>query len=147
MNKKTFISIIVGLVILIASAGVGGFFYGKSYEKNQANTASSNFPPAGGMANAGQTAPPGMNGTVAAGQVKSIDGTTIVLTSGVTDTVVTLSDTAEILKNTTSTSADLGVGQQVMVTGERDADGNIANATQVTILDANAGQAPAGNTP
>jgi hypothetical protein len=146
MNKKIFIPILVGLIILVAGSAVGGFYFGKSYESNQANIARSDFFQQRGIQDTGQSAPPGLGGTVA-GEVKSFDGTTLTLTSGDTETAITLSDTVEILKNTTSTSAELGVGQQVMVSGERDADGNIATATQVTILDANAAQPPVGTAP
>jgi hypothetical protein len=48
-------------------------------------------------------------------------------------TTVNLSETTQIQKSETAAVADLQPGVQVMVTGQRDADGNIT-ASQVLIL-------------
>jgi hypothetical protein len=157
MNKKILIPILIaGVVILVAGAAAGGFFYGKSYESNRASTIRNDFMRERGIEgfdpNASQN--PGQGGANfpaggmgmgrgATGEVKSIDGNTLTLTSGDTETVITLSDTTQIVKTTSGTTADLTAGQQVMVTGERDANGNITTATQVTILNTSS----TGNTP
>jgi hypothetical protein len=155
MKKNILIPmIIIGVIVLVAGAAVGGFFGGKAYERNQANTVRNNFMRDRGIQgfdpnaapNAGQNGanfPAGGIGRGATGEVKSIDGNTLTLTSGGTDTVITLSDTTQIVKTTSGTTADLTAGQQVMVTGERDANGKITTATQVTILNTNS----TGNTP
>jgi hypothetical protein len=172
MNKKIIIPILIaGVIILVAGAAVGGFFYGKSYESNRASTIRNDFmrergiqgfdpnsASTGGMPD--QNANPNAQGTTgnfpggsmgmgrgASGEIKSIEGNTLTLTSGDTETVMNLSDATTIVKYTTGSTADLVAGQQVMVTGERDADGKITTVTQVTILDASVGQPPAGTTP
>ena len=78
--------------------------------------------------------------------MKSLDGNTLTLVSGDTETVVTLSENTQIVKTTTGASTDLTAGLQVMVTGERDADGNVT-ATQVTILGAGIDLTPVNTTP
>jgi hypothetical protein len=163
MKKNIIISLIVlGVIALVAGAGVGGFFYGKSYESNRANDIRTNFMRDRGIQDFNPNAAPngslvtGQNGPNfsgggfsrgAAGQIKSIVGNILTLTSGDTETVITLSDTTQIVKTVSGTTADLTAGQQVMVTGERDKDGNITTATQVTILEAGAVQVPAGTAP
>ena len=155
MKKNILIPmIIIGVIVLVAGAAVGGFFGGKAYERNQANTVRDNFlrdrgiqgfnpnaAPNAGQGGANFTA--GGFGRGTTGEVKSLDGNTLTLTSGGTDTVITLSDKTQIVKTTSGTTADLTAGQQVMVTGERDANGNITTATQVTILNTSS----TGNTP
>jgi hypothetical protein len=163
MKKNILISLIVlGVIVLVAGAAVGGFFGGKAYERNQANTVRTNFMRDRGIQAFNPNAAPngslvtGQNGTNfpgggfsrgASGQIKSIDGNTLTLTSGDTETVITLSDTTQIVKTISGTTADLSAGQQVMVIGERDSNGKITTATQVTILEAGAVQVPAGSTP
>ena len=159
MKKNILIPmIIIGVIVLIAGAAVGGFFGGKAYQRNQANTVRDNFMQERGIQgfdpnaapNAGQNEanfPAGGMGRGATGEVKSIDGNTLTLTSGGTDTVITLSDKTQIVKTTSGTTADLTAGQQVMVTGERDDAGKFTTVTQVMILDASVGQPPAGILP
>jgi hypothetical protein len=155
MKKNILIPmIIIGVIVLVAGAAVGGFFGGKAYERNQANTVRNNFMRDRGIQGFDPNAAPnasqnGANfqaggfGRGATGEVKSLDGNTLTLTSNGTDTVITLSDTTQIVKTISGTTADLTAGQQVMVTGERDANGNITTATQVTILNTSS----TGNTP
>jgi hypothetical protein len=157
MKKNILIPmIIIGAIVLVAGAAVGGFFGGRAYQRNQANTVRNNFMRDRGIQGFDPNAAPnavqgGANfpaggivmGRGATGEVKSIDGNTLTLTSGDTETVITLSDTTQIVKTTSGTTADLTVGQQVMVTGERDANGKITTATQVTILNTSS----TGNTP
>lgn len=171
MNKKIIIPIIiVGVIILVAGAAAGGFFYGKSYESNRASTIRDNFMRERGIEGFDPNAAPmqGMNPNQNAipntdmnpgnfpaggmsrgtsGEIKSIEGNTLTLTSGDTETVISLSDATMIVKYTTGSTADLVAGQQVMVTGDRDDTGNITTVTQVTILDASVGQPPVGTTP
>jgi len=158
MKKITIVIIIVGAIIVAAGSAVGGFFGGRAYQRNQANTVRNNFLRERGVAgfdpNAAPNAVPnaannpgrGFGGGGASGQVKSIDGNTLTLTTGQNETTVTLSDTTSIVKSTPGTTSDLAAGQQVMVTGQRNPDGNVT-ATQVLILNTSDSQAPAGTTP
>ena len=159
MKRQILIPILIaGVIVLVAGAAVGGFFGGKAYQRNQANTVRNNFMRDRGIQGFDPNAAPngnfttGQNGTNfpsggfgrgASGEVKSIDGNILTLTSNGTETVITLSDTTQIVKTTSGTTADLTAGQQVMVIGERDANGKITTATQVTILNTNS----TGNTP
>jgi hypothetical protein len=162
MKKHILIPILIaGVIVLVAGAAVGGFFGGRAYERNQANTIRNDFMSERGIqgfnpnAAPNENFTPGQNGTNfpsggfgrgASGEVKSIDGNTLTLTTGQNETKVTLSDTTAIVKSTSGTTADLAAGQQVMVTGERDADGNVT-ATQVMILSTSDNQSPADTTP
>jgi hypothetical protein len=155
MKKNILIPmIIIGVIVLVAGAAVGGFFGGRAYQRNQANTVRNNFMRDRGIQgfdpnaaqNAGQAGanfPAGGMGRGVSGEVKSLEGNTLTLTSNGTETVITLSDTTQIVKTTSGTTADLTAGQQVMVTGQRDANGKITTATQVTILNTSS----TGNTP
>jgi hypothetical protein len=160
MKKNIIIPIIIaGVIVLVAGAGVGGFFGGKAYERSHANTVRNNFlqsrgiqgfdPNAApnGAANVnGTNFPSGGFGRGASGQIKSIDGNTLTLTTGQNETKVTLSDTTIIEKSTPGATTDLQTGQNVTVTGQRDSNGSVT-ATQVLILSTDASPTPAGTTP
>jgi hypothetical protein len=165
MKKQILIPILIaGAVLLIAGAGIGGFFGGRAYERNQANTIRNDFMRERGIENFDPNAIPGAGINMdanampgagnfpgrgiggATGEVKSIDGNTITLSTGQNETTVTLSDNTAIVKTTSGAVADLAEGQQVMVTGDRDEDGNVT-ATQVTILSAGANPSPANPAP
>jgi hypothetical protein len=155
--KTTLIIVIVIAVIVTAGAGVGGFFAGKAYERNHANSVRNDFFTSRGIqnfnpndaTNGGQNgANPGARafGGGAFGTVKSIDGNTLVLTTNQSDVTVTLSDTTRIEKTTDVSTADLQVGQNVTVAGQRDSNGNVT-ASQVTIIPADSNLVPSGVTP
>ena len=162
MKKNILIPILIAsAIVLIAGAGVGGFFGGKAYERNQANQTRNNFlrergiqgfdpnnPPSGNLTPGqnGGTFTGGGFGRGATGQIKSIDGNTITLTEGQTEVKVTLSDTTRIEKSTAASTADLQAGLQVTITGQRDSSGNIT-ASQVLILGAAATPISSGTTP
>jgi hypothetical protein len=149
MKKNILIPLMIaGVIVLIAGAGVGGFFYGKSYESNRANTIRDNFMRERGIQGFDPNTAPsqgqvfnqdGINvvgggfGRGASGEIKSIDGNTLTLGVGENETKVTLADNTAIVKTVAGSTADLTAGLQIMVVGERDADGMIT-ATQVTIL-------------
>lgn len=153
MKKITIVIIIVGVIIVAAGSAVGGFFGGRAYQRNQANTVRNDFLRSRGVQGFDPNAAPNLNdipargfGGGATGQVKSIDSNTLTITTARNETKVTLSDTTRIEKSTTGTLADLTAGQQVMVTGQRDSNGNIT-AVQVLILATPGSQSPAGTTP
>ncbi len=148
--KTTLIITIIVAVIVAVGAGVGGFFGGKAYESSHANSVRNNFLRARGIetngANGTNGATRGAFGGGTFGQIKSLNGNTLVVTTAQnTDVTVTLSNTTRIEKTTTGTTADLQTGDQVTVAGQRDSNGNIT-AVQVTILPAGT-QSASGTTP
>jgi hypothetical protein len=68
------------------------------------------------------------------GQVKTVEGATLTLSTAQDVTTVTLSDATQVEKTVTGVLADLQPGMQVMVSGERDAEGNLT-ASQIRIID------------
>ncbi len=137
---------IIGAVILVIAIAAGGFYGGMAYQRSQADATRNNFLSARGLngdfpgAPGGGTDPTsgGTNGPAGGfggptGQIKSIDGNTLILSTAQNETKVTLSDTTVIQKTDAGAASDLQSGQQVMVTGQRDSDGNLT-ASQVLIL-------------
>ena len=154
MKMKIIISLAIAIVV-IAGEGVGGFLGGRAYERDQANTVRDNFFRDRGIQGFNLDVNPGAGGAAgqfrafgggAAGQIKSIDGNTLILTTPQNEIKVTLSDTTRIEKTTVGVIADLQAGLQVMVTGQRDSDGNL-DAVQVTILPLGSNLAPSGAVP
>jgi hypothetical protein len=140
--------IIVGAIILAVAIAAGSFYGGMAYQRNQANALRNDFMSARGIngngdfpggpgggndpAAGGPNAAPGSSGGPT-GQIKSIDGNILTLSMAQNETKVTLSDATVVQKTDTGAASDLQPGQRVMVTGQRDADGNIT-AVQVLIL-------------
>jgi hypothetical protein len=155
------ILIILGAVILAAAIAGGSFYGGMAYQRSQANNIRDSFLRERGLAgdSAGVGGVPGAGapGTGAdtanrpgggfpgggiTGQVKSVEGSTLSLSTPQNVTTVTLSADTRIEMASAATLADLQPGQQVMVTGARDEDGNIT-AVRVYILGSDAsGEAP-----
>jgi len=146
---KKNILIIMGVVVFVILAGAGGFWGGMTYKTNQASQAQARFfeqrggqPPSDGQFPSGQfqdgQTPNGgqfqggfRGGTV--GQVKSIDGNVLTLSTAQDVTTVNLIDTTKIVKSVEGTTSDLQTGMRVMVTGEKDDKGNLT-ASQITIV-------------
>ncbi len=131
-------------VLLAAATGAGGFYggmtYGTNTERNQANQIQADFfRQRGGMpagtpdANNLQRRAAGFGGGGVNGQVKSISGNTLTISTGQNETKVTLSATTQILKTDPAVTGDLQAGEQVLITGERDANGNLT-AIQILIM-------------
>ncbi len=138
--------IIIGAVIIAVALAGGSFYGGMAYQRTQANNVRDTFLRSRGLAGTGATggfAGGAGNGTPGAGrggfgggatgQVKSVDGNILTLSTAQNETKVTLSDTTRIEKSVQGALSDLQPGMQVMVTGQRDANGNIT-AVQVLIL-------------
>ena len=141
--------IVIGGILLIGLVAAGSFWGGITYQSNRVNMARANFEAARGQLDSGQFpggglgfpqegipgGPPagfsGRGGTT--GQVKTIQGNTMVVSTAQDVTTVHLSDTTQIEKSVAGAIADLQPGIRVLVAGERDADGNIS-ASRVTIL-------------
>ena len=158
MIKK--ILIIAGAVLLAAAIAGGSFYGGMAYQRSQVNNIRDQFlrerglegdpSQAGGFpgANGDLTNRPagGFPGGGITGQVKSITGNTLSLSTPQDVTTVTLSDETTIEMASAATASDIQPGQQVMVTGTRDNDGNIT-AVRVYILGSAAPGEAQGSTP
>jgi hypothetical protein len=158
------ILMIASAVLLAAAIAAAGFWGGITYQTNKASQVQANFlnarggaPTGGGQfpgadpANGGQ-APTGTRGFGGGtmGEVKSIDGNVLTLSTAQDVTTVNLSDATVIQKTGTGSTQDLQPGLRITVSGQKDSDGNII-AEQITILNANSADpaypAPAGATP
>ena len=149
--------LIVGLVALIAIATAGGFYGGMQYQANKVNEVQANFERERGQFPTGQFpggqlpgSAPGFqgadgqgNGMVGGirgaggifGQVKTIEGNLLTISTAEDVTNVSLSPDTQIEKNTlvTLSLGDLQPGMRVMIIGEKDSDGNVT-ASQVMIV-------------
>ena len=143
------ILIIVGAVVLAVALAAGSFYGGMAYQRNQADQVRANFlrsrgfdPNAAGN-NANGQARRGFFGGGLTGQVKSVDGNSLTVSTAQNVATVNLSSTTQIEKADPGALTDLQPGEQVLVTGQLDASGNIT-ATQVLILGNQPAGAPAG---
>jgi len=142
--------IITGIILLIAVVAAGSFWGGMTYQTNRANQARLNFENARGQANGGQAlgdgagfpgggmlggqAPGGgFGGSGTVGQVKTMEGDMMTVSTAQDVTTVNLSSATQIEKTVAGTTDDLQPGTQVMIIGQKDTNGNIA-ATQITIM-------------
>ena len=147
-------SIVIALVLMGAS-----FYGGTLYQKNQQSSAQARFLASrgingtftggGGGFTGGAAGTPGAGrgfGGGAQGQVKSINGNTISLSTAQNVTTVTVSGSTVVLKSDPGTIADLKVGDRILVTGQRDSSGNIT-ASQITVLAAGGPGGPGNGGP
>jgi hypothetical protein len=156
MKKSYWITggIVLALVLMGAS-----FYGGTLYERyTQTRTRTSFYASRGLSGNGGMSGTPGATGASGGqfsggstglgggsqGQVKSIEGNTLTLSTAQNVTTVTLSDSTTVLKSVAGAIADLKVGDRVRVTGKTDSNGNIT-ATQITVLAEGGSPEPAGN--
>jgi hypothetical protein len=152
--------IIVGSIV-VALLLMGASFYGGTlYQRNSESSARNRFLASRGIDpnQFNQNNPNGSGGNFqggtgngrqgfafgggAQGQVKTIDGNTITISTAQNVTTVTLSDSTVFMKSVTGTVADLKVGDRVLVQGQRDSSGNI---TASEIMLNPAGFGPGGN--
>jgi len=157
MSKK--ILIITGVILLVILVGAGGFWGGMTYKANQNSQAQASFfeqrggsPSTGQFPSDGQF-PEGMQfqgagqgnfdqtqgifrGSGTMGQVKSIEGDVLTISTAQDVTTVNLADNTTIIKSIEGSASDLQPGVRVMVAGEADDEGNIT-ANQITILNNN----------
>lgn len=131
---KKILLVIAGIALLAVAAGAG-FQYGKMYQSNQANQIRSQFLRSRGI-NSGN----GTGGAQAAGfgggvfgQLKSVNGNTLTVTTQNGDETVDLTANTQIEKTTAGTTADLKAGEQLVVRGQRDSSGTVtAESVQIT---------------
>jgi hypothetical protein len=150
--------VILGAILLGAALAGGSFYGGMVYQRNQSNAIRDSFlrsrglegagPGSGNFPGPGQAGAPGGNfmGRGMTGQVKSLEGNTLTLSTPQNDLKVTLSADTSIQVTVAGATSDIQAGQQVMVTGERDADGNLT-AEQITIMNNGTNPATSEDTP
>ena len=133
--KRVFI--VIGAVIVAAALAAGSFYGGMAYQRNQTDQIRNNFLRSRGIATNGGAAGQGRGffggGGGATGQVKSINGEVLTLSTAQNVTTVNLSSSTRVEKAGQASVSDLQPGTSVLVTGQRDSNGNI-NASQVLIL-------------
>lgn len=141
MKKALLIS---GIVILVALIAAGSFWGGMKYESNRANEVRDRFMNARGQANGGPFSGegqfqggelpsgfPGGSGTT--GEVKTIDGDVMTISTAQDVTTVQLNDETRIGKSVTMSLEELQTGMRVRIIGQKDNAGKIT-ADQITIL-------------
>jgi len=137
--KKSLI-IIVGAIVVAVLLSAGSFYGGMAYQRNQTSQIRANFLRSRGLdangANNNGGARQGFFGGGATGQVKSVQGNVLTLSTAQNTTTVNLTNTTQIEKAAPAAVADLQPGERVLVTGQRDASGNITAST-VLILGSN----------
>ena len=121
------IGLIIGVIVLVGATGAGAFYGGTVYQQQQQTNVRNTFFNGRGGAGGG-----GFGGGVF-GTVKTVNGNTITVSTAQNVTTVTLSDSTVIMKSTTGTPADIQVGAQITVRGQRDSSGNVT-ATNVQLL-------------
>lgn len=142
---------ITGAVILALLLSGGSFYGGILYQTQRANQLRTNFLASRGSFNNGQENEGGNNpffangsgqgggglrgafGGGVTGQVKSLEGNVLQISTPQNVTTVNLSGTTVIQKYAAGAATDLQQGQRVIVSGPRDDQGDIT-ATQIMIL-------------
>ena len=128
------IGLIIGVIVLVGATGAGAFYGGTVYQQQQqTNVRNTFFNGRGGAGGAGGNGGRGGFGGGVFGTVKTVNGNTITVSTAQNVTTVTLSDSTVIMKSTTGTPADILVGAQITVRGQRDSSGNVT-ATNVQLL-------------
>jgi hypothetical protein len=140
------IGITLAIVVVVATAvGVGAYSAGKSAGETAALTARTNFiqQRAGGnsaattgftdQGGAGSTgARGGMAGNFAGGQVKSVNGDTIELSTATEVLKVKVTGQTQYQKTVNGSLNDVQVGERVVIQGDRGADGTLtARSVQI----------------
>ena len=156
--------IIVGVIILAAALSAGSFYGGMTYERSQASNIRNQFLQARGLSGGGFDNNGGSNngrqnggfaggqrggffgGGGVTGQVKSLDGNTLSLSTAQNVTTVNLTDSTVIEKPSQGTTSDLQAGVRVVVTGQPDSNG-VITASQITILNNNLPIPPTATAP
>jgi Domain of unknown function (DUF5666) len=135
---KKILLIIAGIALLAIAAGAG-FEYGKTYQGNQASQIRNQFlrsrgiNPSSGSGGAQAAGLGGGFGGGTFGQLKSVNGNTLTVTTQNGDVTVDLTANTQIEKTTAGTPADLQAGQQLVIRGQRDSSGTVtAESVQIT---------------
>jgi hypothetical protein len=111
-----------------------------AYQRNQAEQIRANFFRSRGIdengANSNAGPRQGFFGGGATGQVKSVEGNVLTLSTAQNTMTVNLTESTQIEKAAPASSQDLQPGERVLVTGQRDSNGKFT-ASQVLILNSN----------
>lgn len=138
------ILLIIGAVLLAVLLSAGSFYGGMAYQRNQQNQIQARFfqsrgLPGSGFDNNGNDFSQRrsfLGGGGVTGQVKSLDGNILTISTAQNTTTVNLTDSTQIEKPATGSTSDLQPGVRVVVNGQPDANGNIT-ASQITIVNTN----------
>jgi hypothetical protein len=147
------ILLIGGGIVLVLLVAAGSFWGGMTYQTNQANQALANFQSARGQSASGQFpgdgtrfsagglpegfTPGGFQGQGTTGQIKSVDGDVLTLSTALDVATVNLTDNTQIEMTVNGVLADLEPGLRVLITGQPD-DNGVITADRIQILSANA---------
>lgn len=122
---------IIGALVLAALTAAGGFFYGTSVGEARANQIRQSFFQERFGGGAGLDSATGQSGQgrfgrpVVTGQVKSIDGKTIEISTANNVTRVTVDDKTQVMKFITGTLDDIKPGERVVVQGDAGTSGTV----------------------
>jgi hypothetical protein len=147
MNAKWAAIVAVIVVIVAAVAGFGGYTAGKSAGVAQAAAIRNNFFAARGGGQGGQGGSGGQGArnfnpdNFATGQVKSISGDTIQLSTATDVLTVKLNDKTQIQKQAQGTVNDIQTGERLVIQGQRASDGTLTAQT----IQIGRGPGPGGN--
>lgn len=149
MSKKVVITLSV--IVLVLAVGGGAFYGGMLFQQQQAANARAAFANRGGGGGGGGAGGGGGGGFFgggnggngggrggAVGQIKSIDGNTIMVSTAQSVVKVILTGTTQVEKVVVGSSSDLQVGARVVVRGAADSSGNVtADNIQITATSQN----------
>ncbi|MEW6617131.1 MAG: hypothetical protein AB1333_01795 [Patescibacteria group bacterium] len=131
---------IIPVIVIVCIVGAIGFYVGTKYGGNKWNVPTNgrmqlggqNLRQGGGNAMMGQR---GQGGGFLSGEIISKDATTITVKLGDGGSkIVFLSSSTPVMKSVQGSSADLLVGENVMITGTTNSDGSVtAGSVQLRI--------------
>lgn len=139
MNKT--LLMVIGIIVVLALLG-GSFYGGMAYQRYQTAQARAAFLQARGVNPNAANGTGGTGGTgfggggfggTITGQVKSVDGSTLTISTARNVQTITIDTTTQVEKADSTTLSSLQAGDRVIVMGQRDSSGNMT-ASQVLII-------------
>ncbi len=145
---------IVGAVVLLVLAGAGGFYGGVTYAQSQAQNSTADFfrQRGGGTADQGANGGNGFNRQggqgnfqqfgqlVARGQIKSVDGSTVQISTAQSVVTVKVDSQTTISKTDAGSLADLKPGDRVTVFSRDTGSSPTASFVQIQGMPGQVGQ-------
>ncbi|MDD5433452.1 MAG: DUF5666 domain-containing protein [Candidatus Pacebacteria bacterium] len=129
MNKKT---LLVCIVLLIATVGAGSFFGGVEYTKNKSpfsnlpQDAQQRFQRMGANINTGQAGIRNIGNSLINGEILAVDNQSITVKNRDGGSkIIFFSTSTQITKSTDGSINDLQIGQNIMANGTTNQDGSI----------------------
>lgn len=143
--KKNVLWVVLA-VVLIAGAGVGGYFYGVEQGKAQAASVRERFiaerfgtalpngqaAPGQFLPGQGATGRGGVMGRGATGTVKQIQGNTLLVSTAERELKVQITADTRITLTTQGSVSDLKIGDRIIIGGQT--QGDTLTATQIQII-------------